>query len=96
MHFTSTKSLPWILWSLKHKSLSSNGDFLTIAMYHHGETIKSKLTHYDETKKRLTTHKNRAKENLKLSHGRARQTAFHLIISYMLKDNAACITEISD
>ena len=29
---------------------SSQGSPLTIAMFHHGETIK--LTHYDETKKR--------------------------------------------
>ena len=32
--------------------LSSHGGFLTIAMYHHRETIFIKLTHYDETEKR--------------------------------------------
>ena len=36
--------------------LSSLGGFLTVAMYHHGETNLIKLTHYDETRKgsRLT------------------------------------------
>ena len=34
--------------------LSSHGGFLTVAMYHHGETIYCNLilTHYHETKKR--------------------------------------------
>ena len=46
--------------------LSSNGGFLTFAMYHHRE-----LTHYDETKKKAHDSQTvRAKaENLKLSHG---------------------------
>ena len=42
---------------------SSHGDLLTIAMYHHGETLV-KLTHHDETKKRAHDSQIvRAKEN---------------------------------
>ena len=51
---------------------SSQGGFLTNAMYHHRETIK--LTHYDDTKKR--THDSqivRAKENLQLSYSELSQ-----------------------
>ena len=44
---------------------SSHGGLLTIAMYHHRETI-----HYDETEKRAHNSQIvRAKENLKLSQG---------------------------
>ena len=50
------------------KLFSSHGSLLTIAMYHHGETLLN-LTHYDETKKRAHySQLVRAKENLKLSH----------------------------
>ena len=50
---------------------SSHGRLLTIAIYHHGETLTLiKLTHYDETKNRAHDSQiNRAKESLKLSHG---------------------------
>ena len=46
---------------------SSHGGFPTIAMHHHGETIKSNQD-YDETKKRAHDSQiGRAKENPKLS-----------------------------
>ena len=51
---------------------SSHRSPLTIAMYHHGDTL-IKLTHYDETKKRAHDSKIvRAKENLEMSHGGSR------------------------
>ena len=39
MHFTCTKSSPWMLLLLKHKMLNRHRGFLAIAMYHHRETI---------------------------------------------------------
>ena len=41
MHFTGTKSSPYILLLLKHKKmLGLHGGFLTIAMYHYGVIVK--------------------------------------------------------
>ena len=65
MHFTGTKSSPYILLLLKHKNCLARILFLQRIL-----TEKIKLNHYDETTKR--THDSqivRAKENLKLSHG---------------------------
>ena len=41
MHFTGTKSSPYILPLLSTNMLSSHGGFLAIVMYHHRETIQS-------------------------------------------------------
>ena len=49
--------------------LSSHGILLTIAMYHHRDTI-IQLTQYDDTEKRAQDSQIvRANENLKLSYG---------------------------
>ena len=61
MHFTTLDSVV-----VKKKLFSLHGGFLTNAMYHHRETIKSK--HFDDTKKRAHDSQIvRAKENLRLS-----------------------------
>ena len=71
MHFTGTKFFALDSAVVEVQEMfSSHGRLLTIAMYHHGETLLIKLTHCDETKKRAHDSQIvRAKEYLKLSHG---------------------------
>ena len=55
--------------AVEAKMLSTHGGFLTIAMYHHRETILIKLSHHDETKKRAHDSQIVRAKKLKLSHG---------------------------
>ena len=57
MYFTGTNSSAYILLLLKQKKmLSLHGGFLTMAMYHHRETVYSKGTMMKQ-RKGLMTHR---------------------------------------
>ena len=59
---------------LKHKIINCHEGFLTNAMHHHRDTIKSKL--HSMMKKKIRAHDSQianAKENLKLRYGGSTQ-----------------------